>query len=103
MVIHYRNQFLKVFGLSILLFLIVIIYLLTIELQIENGLYNKIIFQIIWIVGVVAWILYVWSHYLLAKAKGYSAWLTLLALINTIGLAILFLLPDKRKNQVPLQ
>lgn len=41
---------------------------------------------------------YIYSHYLLAKAKGYSAWLTLLALINTIGLAILFLLPDRRKN-----
>ena len=43
--------------------------------------------------------LYIYSHYLLAKAKGYSGWLTFLALINAIGLAIIFLLPDRRKNE----
>jgi len=50
-------------------------------------------------VGLLAYGLYAWSHYLLAKAKGYSGWLIGLAAINTIGLAIIFLLPDKMKNQ----
>lgn len=47
---------------------------------------------------IIAYVLYFYSHYLLAKAKGYGGWLALFALINTFGILILFLLPDRRKT-----
>lgn len=107
MVIHYRDKFLKIFGLFILgvILLIVLNTLIRVNLDPNSpDFVNNLILvpKLTWIltpVVIVTYILYFWSHYLLAKAKGYSAWFTLLGLINIFGLIILFLLPDKAKNK----
>lgn len=104
MVISYKNKFLKVFLSSLALFILIIIFLISVYNLTTNESVKEIpdyilfISKVLPILVIVAYGLYIWSHYLLAKAKGYSGWFTLLALINTIGLAIIFLLPDKRKN-----
>lgn len=40
----------------------------------------------------------IYGLYNYAKAKGYSGWLALLGFLQIIGLIILVVLPDKRKN-----
>lgn len=81
------------------LFLIFLICLLNIGKDLF-GIPVNLAYSLMAIIFVVGWILYVLSHYFLAKAKGYSAWLTLLGFINTFGLAILVLLPDRQKTSV---
>ncbi|MDP3733018.1 MAG: hypothetical protein Q8Q91_00610 [Candidatus Daviesbacteria bacterium] len=97
MIIYYRNKFLEVFGLSILLFIFIIGWMIFLLSNVDN-LFLIEIGKLMPVIGIIVYGLYVWSHYLLAKAKGYSGWLTLLALISMIGLAIIFLLPDRRKT-----
>ncbi|HBQ51003.1 TPA: hypothetical protein DD690_03410 [Candidatus Daviesbacteria bacterium] len=97
MVIYYRNKFLEVFGVSMLLFIFIIGWIIFLLSNVDN-LFWVGMGKLMPAIGIIAYGLYIWSHYLLAKAKGYSGWLTLLALINTIGLAIIFLLPDRRKT-----
>ena len=107
MVIPYRNKFIKVFlsslaPLVVITVFIISIYNLTTSDSVEpdrDYLSFIIVFSkyILPIIVFIAYGLYVWSHYLLAKAKGYSGWLILLALIPTFGLAIIALLPDRRK------
>lgn len=70
--------------------------------SVSKGNYDTSLIQtsqlMLYLVGILILVgdgLYIYSHYLLAKAKGYSGWLTLLGFINLIGLLILFLLPDK--------
>ena len=46
-----------------------------------------------------AWLLYIMSHYSLAKAKGYSGWLALLGLVKVVGLLILLLLPSRASKR----
>jgi len=106
MVVSYRNKFIKVFLSSLLLFVLPLIPFLFLYIYGPNSSIEPILEYVISITKyifpiliILAYGLYTWSHYLLAKAKGYSGWLTLLALINTIGLAIIFLLPDRRKNE----
>ncbi len=107
MITPYKNSFRKVFLVFLFLVLLIVIDFIWISNTINKGVNisesSLIIAQ--WLsyalvpLVILAEGLYIYSHYLLAKAKGYSGWLTLLALINTIGLAIIFLLPDRRKNE----
>lgn len=60
------------------------------------GTFPGMILAYLWAAVVVG--SYVYLHYLYAKSKGYPASLTLLFVINTIGLAILILLPDRTKK-----
>lgn len=39
-----------------------------------------------------------YAHYLLAKAKGYSGWWSLLIVLNLLGLAILIIMPNRRQH-----
>ncbi len=112
MVIAYRNKFIKVFAASLIVFglvLIVFVWGLNTAYEITGGNSDnpigliRLTYTLIAILIMVGETLYIYSHYLLAKAKGYSGWLALLGLLSSfIGLAIIFLLPDKRKeNSTP--
>ena len=48
--------------------------------------------------GYVSFGFLIWGLYNYAKAKGYSGWLCLLGFLYILGLIILVVLPDKRKN-----
>ncbi len=111
MVVSYKNKFIKVFLISLLLGLVSLtglvwiirsIYSATSNVANSNStdlILNSRFLILFGLIFLVAEGLYIYSHYLLAKAKGYSAWLTLLGLLNSfIGLAIIFFLPDKRKD-----
>ena len=41
---------------------------------------------------------YMYGLYFYAKSKGYSGWFAVFGLLNLLGLIILVLLPDKRKQ-----
>lgn len=107
MIVLYKNNFKKVFLIFLFLVLLIAIDFILISNTINKGVNisegGLVITQ--WLsyalipLVILAEGLYIYSHYLLAKAKGYSGWLTLLALINTIGLVIIFLLPDRRENE----
>lgn len=95
--LHYMRNFWKVFGLF-LLFSIIGGWFKFYSLGLELGLDPQSAKVSAWILILISYFFYFWSHYLLAKAKGYSGWLTLLAFINVIGIVILFLLPNKIKH-----
>ncbi|MBI2019623.1 hypothetical protein HYS95_03085 [Candidatus Daviesbacteria bacterium] len=94
MISVYRDQFIKTFITSILLFVIATISIL---LSPGNSL-SYFRYVGIWAI-IPAWALYFLSYYLLTKAKGRSSWFTLLGLANIFGLLILLLLPNKAKRE----
>ena len=106
MVVVYRDRFIKFFTATlILIFLTVLMvsWITTTVGDLNNVTPEKL--NLISFLGkflvpvvVITEVFYFYIHYLLAKAKGYSGWLALLGLIQTFGLLILFLLPDKRPN-----
>lgn len=111
MVITYRNRFIKVFLISLFLFGVVIIGTIWVRNVIVGAIddssgvpSDSILIIAKWMnallapIAILATTLYFYSHYLLAKAKGYNGWLMLLALINIFGTLILFLLPDRRQT-----
>lgn len=101
MVVRYRSKFWKVFGLTMLLSILAAILMFRVIYLIGKNPDPEaawILIAIGLLLAILANVFYFWSHYLLAKAKGYSGWLTLLGLINLFGLLILFILPDKRKH-----
>lgn len=93
----YSQKFWKVFGLC-LLFSGIGGWFKFYSLGLTLGLDPQTTKYLTWSSLLISYPLYFWSHYLLAKAKGYSGWLTLLALINVIGIVILFLLPSRIKR-----
>ena len=44
------------------------------------------------------WVIYAWGCFYLVTGKGYSRWLTLLAILTLFGLIILLLLPDRNRQ-----
>lgn len=50
------------------------------------------------LIALIGMILFFYGLYNYAKAKGYSGWFALLGFLYIIGLVILVILPDKRKN-----
>lgn len=107
MVVTYKNKFVKVFisflfCLAALIITILyessLVYKLTTQSTNTPFAVIKYLNYLTIFFGILTYTLYFYCHYLLAKAKGYSSWLTLLAFINTFGLLILFLLPDKRRK-----
>ncbi len=97
MIVTYRNQFIKTFIGSILLFAISYALILTHPTFSSSNPLFYLEYIGIWAI-IPAWILYFLSYYLLVKAKGRSSWLTLLGLINIFGLLILLLLPSHIKQ-----
>ncbi len=108
MVISYKNRFIKAFIAFLLISLGSILFLIggirlthyVPSLNFADRYIIDITSLVILLTSILVIIsqgLYFYCHYLLAKAKGYSGWLTLLGFISAIGLAIIFLLPDKRK------
>ena len=106
MVVSYKNRFIKFFFVSLFLILLLILDFIWMSNSIKKGIEVSDSALIIakWLnYSLVPLVIltegfYIYSHYLLAKAKGYSAWLTLFGLVSTFGLLILFLLPDRRKS-----
>lgn len=97
MVAGYQNRFIKVFLGAVSLFILAIVLLIIATTHNLSADISLSLGQVAILLILIGYVLYFWSHYLLAKAKGYSAWLTLLALINTFGILILLLLPDRKK------
>jgi hypothetical protein len=98
----YRAKFLKVLGAYVVILVILIVYIINVERTISSESYNSFLLNPLFAYAmlpliVAAFVCYFWAHYILAKGKGYSGWLTLLALINVIGLIILLFLPNKKK------
>lgn len=108
MVIKYRNWFIVTFLLSITFYFLLIIYLAFVirALEVTPSPEESPLSQnptvrrgIVWLIGMTAFTLHITSHYLLAKAKGYSGLLGVGAAgLGPFGLAVLFLLKDKAKG-----
>jgi hypothetical protein len=50
------------------------------------------------LVLIIGEVLFMYGLYFYAKAKGYSGWFCLFGLLNLLGLIVLVLLPDHRKQ-----
>lgn len=97
MIVTYRNQFIKAFIGSILLFVVSYVLILTHPTFSSSNPLFYLEYIGVWAI-IPAWILYFISFYLLAKAKGRSSWFTLLGLVNIIGILILLVLPNHAKQ-----
>lgn len=98
----YNSKFFLVYGGYIIIFVICIVYLTNVQYAISSGNYDSYLLNPLLIYSMVpllmvAIICNFLAHYILAKGKGYSGWLTLLALLNIVGIIILLILPNKNK------
>jgi hypothetical protein len=99
----YVAKFLLFYGIFVLIIIICVVYINYLQNIIAtqdftsfllNPLFSYSLIPLLFI----AFIFQAWSYYVLAKGKGYSGWLTLLVLVNLIGLIILIVLPSKNKS-----
>ncbi len=100
----HRVKFSKVFGVYVLLTLSLFVYVRFSEDALTSENYSSFLLNPLFgyamvSIGIAALLCYIWSFYILAKGKGYSAWLTLLAGFSLIGLLILLFLPNKNTKK----
>jgi hypothetical protein len=86
------------------LFAVFVVYLLALRQSLSSEAYgtqllNPIIAKAALAIGLLAYTLYTWSLYLLARAKGYTGWLAALAILSIVGLLILLSLPDRTPSR----
>lgn len=92
MIVAYKKKVNIFIGLGFLINIVIFAYLFMnySKGQPFNPLVN--------LVGYASLGCFIYGLYNYAKAKGYSGWLALLGFLNILGLIILVVLPDKRKN-----
>jgi hypothetical protein len=101
----YKSKFFIVLGASIILYSIPLLYVSTLYTMMQPDKLNNLDTNSIFLNPnlpylIVPFVLaaiycFIWSCYIIAKGKGYTGWLSLLALSNIIGLVILVILPNK--------
>src|ERR1700722_13635796 len=101
----YISKFLKVYGTFVAIIIICLLYVINLQNAISSQNYNSFLLNPLLPYAmipllIIAAICNFWSYYILAKGKGYSGWLTLLAFLNLIGLLILIVLPNKYKAKL---
>ncbi len=92
-----KDRFIKSLFLALILFGIFIMLLVNkFQPMISSGTQADLSI----IVGNLMIINNLYCFYCLAKAKGYSGWLSLMAFLQILGLLILLLLKDKTKRLI---